>query len=316
MIQWMRPVPPAVRTDRMRNTGTAKKRESNMFGKEKRCYDGYLVGKLDPVVFLMPYIMPRRTDSESKIDLDLDLTNVESFIKEHKRDIPGLTLYHIVFATVVRAAAETPEINRFITGNRIYQRRTVRISMMIKKHLEVNGRESTIYPVFETTDTLAQIVEKTNKLAEEAFAQLDGNSNAFDGFISILYAIPPFLLRGIIGFLMFLDRYGWLPKKLTELQPFHSGFFVTNVGSIGLPVIYHHLYEFGTTSVFVSIGRKEIRSELRPDGTVRTHKILPLRAVVDDRICDGFTYACAFKTIRRCFRNPDILMEAFNPDEK
>ena len=214
------------------------------------------------------------------------------------------------------AAAETPEINRFITGNRIYQRRTVRISMMIKKHLEVNGRESTIYPVFETTDTLAQIVEKTNKLAEEAFAQLDGNSNAFDGFISILYAIPPFLLRGIVGFLMFLDRHGWLPRKLTELQPFHSGFFVTNVGSIGLPVIYHHLYEFGTTSVFVSIGRKEIRSELRPDGTVRTHKILPLRAVVDDRICDGFTYACAFKTIRRCFRNPDILMEAFNPDEK
>ena len=90
-------------------SGNTAAKEKNMFGKEKRCYDGYLVGKLDPVVFLMPYIMPRRTDSESKIDLDLDLTNVESFIKEHKRDIPGLTLYHIVFATVVRAAAETPQ---------------------------------------------------------------------------------------------------------------------------------------------------------------------------------------------------------------
>lgn len=151
-----------------------------MFGREKRCYDGYLVRKLDPVVFLMPYIMPRRTDSETHIDLNLDLTKVEEFIKEHRQDIPGLTLYHIVFATIVRAAAITPEINRFIAGNRIYQRRTVRISMMIKKHLEINGRESTIFPVFDPGDSLAEIVRKTNALAEEAMAQMDGDSNGFE----------------------------------------------------------------------------------------------------------------------------------------
>ncbi len=282
-----------------------------MFGKEKTCYDGYLLRTLDPVVFLMPYIMPRRTDSESKIDLDLDLTKVEEFIKQHREDIPGLTLYHIVFATIVRAAAVTPEINRFITGNRIYQRRTVRISMMIKKHLEINGRETTIFPVFETSDSLKEIVEKTNRLAEEALAKLDDDSNGFDNLTSILYAVPPFVLRAFIGFMMFLDRHGWLPKKLVDLQPFHSGFFVTNVGSIGLPVIYHHLYEFGTTSVFVSIGKKEVTSKLLPDGSVKTYKVLPLRAVVDDRICDGFTYACAFKTIRKCFRNPEILLEGY-----
>ena len=238
-----------------------------MFGKEKKCYDGYLVKKLDPVVLLMPYIMPRRTDSESKVDLRLDLTKVEQFVREHHEDIPGLTLYHVVFATIVRAAAETPEINRFIAGNRIYQRRTVRISMMIKKHLEVNGRESTIFPVFNTTDTLAEIVQKTNTLAEEALAQLDDDSNGFDRFVSLLYAVPPFLLRGFIGFMMFLDRYGKLPKKLCDLQPFHSGFFVTNVGSIGLPVIYHHLYEFGTTSMFVSIGKKELKMGIRGSAT-------------------------------------------------
>ena len=285
-----------------------------MFGREKRCYDGYLVQKLDPVVFLMPYIMPRRTDSETKIDLRLDLTHVERFIKEHRESIPGLTLYHIVFATIVRAAAITPEINRFIAGNRIYQRRTVRISMMIKKHLEVNGRESTIFPVFETTDSLAEIVRKTNALAEEAMAQLDDDSNGFDRFISLLYSVPPFILRGFIGFMMLLDRHGMLPEKLTQLQPFHSGFFVTNVGSIGLPVIYHHLYEFGTTSMFVSIGRKETVRELTQSGKVRTYRILPIRGVVDDRICDGFTYSCAFKTISKCFRNPEILLEGYKAE--
>ena len=113
-----------------------------MSKKEKRCYDGYLIKNLDPVVFLMPYVMPRRCDSETKVDLSIDIGKMEHFIKEHKQDIPGLTLYHAVFASIVRAAAVTPEINRFITGGRIYQRRTVRISMMVKKDLEVNGRES------------------------------------------------------------------------------------------------------------------------------------------------------------------------------
>lgn len=287
-----------------------------MFGKEKKVYDGYLVKKLDPVVFLMPYIMPRRTDSESKIDLKIDLTKTEKFIKAHQEDMPGLTLYHILFASIVRASAEVPEINRFIAGNRIYQRKNVRISMMVKKELRVDGKESTIYPVFELTDTLADVVRKTNQLAEEAFEKLDDDSNGFDGLTNILTKIPPFILRGVVGSLMLLDRYGKLPKFLCDLQPFHSGFFVTNVGSVGLPVIYHHLYEFGTVSVFVAMGRKETVRELRPNGSVHAYRMLPVRAVVDDRICDGFTYACAFRTIRKCFRNPELLMRPFSEKDR
>ena len=131
----------------------------------------------------------------------------------------------------------------------------------------------------------------------------------------VIYALPPFILRAFIGFMMFLDRYGWLPRALTNLQPFHSGFFVTNVGSIGLPVIYHHLYEFGTTSVFVAIGNKEVVNRLKRDGTVQSYRTLPIRAVVDDRICDGFTYACAFRVIRRCFQNPEILLQGYRQAE-
>ena len=277
--------------------------------KEKRVYDGVLIKDPDPVVLLMPYIMPRRTDSESKIDVNVELTHIEGFMKRLRDQIPGMTLYHIVFAAIVKAAAEVPEVNRFIAGNRIYQREKIRISMMIKKELKISGKESTIYPTFEPTDTLKEVVEKTNKLAKEAMAEMAGNSNGFDNLTGILYKIPPFLLRSVVRFLTWLDRYGKLPKKLVDLQPFHSGFFVTNVGSIGLPVIYHHLYEFGTTSMFVSIGRKETRRELKDDGTVRTFRVLPLRAVVDDRICDGYTYACFFKAFRRYMLHPEKLLE-------
>lgn len=281
--------------------------------REKRCYDGYLVGKLDPVVFLMPYIMPRRTDSEVMIDLNLDLTKVEGFIREHKKEIPDLTLYHFIFASLVRASAVTPQINRFITGSRIYQRRNVRISMMIKKRLEIDGKESTIYPTFEHTDTLEDIVYKTKTMADEALAKLDDESNGFDHLMGLLYAIPPFILRGVVRFLMLLDRHGKLPK-LVDLQPFHSAFFVTNVGSIGLPVIYHHLYEFGTTSGFASIGKKEIVTNISPKGVIRTTKVLPMKLVLDSRICDGYTYSCAFRTIRKCFEHPEWLLESYHPE--
>ncbi len=286
-----------------------------MANSRKRVYDGYMVPSADPVVFLMPYIMPRRTDSETFIDLDLDLSKVAPFIREHKKDIPGLNLYHIVFASLVRAASTVPEINRFICGNRLYQRENVRISMMIKKNMRIDGKETSIFPTFAPTDTLAEIVAHINHDADEALAELDGDSNDFDKLTGVLTRIPPFLLRGVVGFLMWMDRHGKLPKKLVDLQPFHSGFFVTNVGSIGLPVIFHHLYEFGTTSVFLAMGRKKTVNEVQADGSVVTKRYLPVKVVVDDRICDGFTYSRAFKVVARCFAHPEVLLEGFQPKD-
>lgn len=281
-----------------------------------KCYDGYLVKTMDPVVFLMPYIMPRRCDSECKVNMELDLTNTTKFIKEHRDDIPGLTLYHMVFAAVVRACALNPEINRFITKNRLYQRKHVRISMMIKKHLAVDGRETCIYPTFEVTDSLAEIVKKTNTMAEEALAKMDDDSNSFDKLTGILCKVPPFIVGGFVKLMMFLDRNGWLPKALVDMQPFHSGFFVTNVGSIGLPNIYHHLYEFGTTSMFLGIGTKETVQKVNAAGDSKITRTINIKAVVDDRICDGFSYSCAFKTLKKCFEHPEILLEGYKKDKQ
>lgn len=285
-----------------------------LFNREKKCYDGYLVSNLDPVVFMMPYIMPRRSDSEVKIDLRLDLDNIEKFIKEQRKEgIKDLTLYHVIFAVLVRAASVNPEINRFIAGSRIYQRRKVRISMVVKKELSISGKESTIFPTFETTDTLKEIVEKIQASTEEAFRDTQDASNAFDKLVGFLYRVPPFILRGAVGLLMYLDRHGKLPKFLVDLQPFHSGFFITNVGSIGLPVVYHHLYQFGTTSIFIAIGKKEWTESVDVNGEIKRKRVLPLKFVLDSRICDGFTYSSAFRTMKKCFDRPEWLLEPYQP---
>lgn len=281
--------------------------------KEKQRYDGYLVRNLDPVILLSPYIMPRRNDSQVQVDLKLDLTKVEAFVKEYRKTIPSLTLYHIVFASIVRACAVTPEINRFIAGNRIYQRRHAKISMMVKKDLKTDGKENSIFPVFEYTDTLAEIVEKTNVKIEEALAEMESESNGFEKLIGILEHVPTPILKAFIGLVLLLDKHGRLPRFLTELQPFHSSFFVTNVGSIGLPVIYHHLYQFGTCSGFIAIGSKETAAKVKRNGTIQAYRALPVKFVLDSRICDGFTYSTAFRTIKKCFANPEILLTPYDP---
>lgn len=284
-----------------------------LFQKEKKCYDGYLVKNLDPIVFMMPYIMPRKADSEVKVELRIDLEKVEQFIREQKKeDIKDLTLFHIVFASIVRAATITPEINRFIAGNRIYQRRHVRISMVVKKELAITGRETTIFPTFQTTDTLKDIVTKIKQETDDALLDKKADSNNFDKLTRMLYITPPFLLRSVVGFVRFLDRHGRLPKFLVDLQPFHSGFFISNVGSIGLPVVYHHLYEFGTTTCFATMGKKEMVNVINSNGEVVRKRYLPLKFVLDERICDGFTYSCAFRTIKKCFDNPEWLLESYS----
>ncbi len=280
--------------------------------REKKCYDGYLVKGLDPVVFLMPHVMPRKTDSEVMTDLQFDLEKVENFIREQRKgDMPELTLYHFVFAALARAAFEYPQINRFITGRRIYERRHVKISMTVKKSLSLDGAESQIFPTFEKTDTLKDMVEKIHKAAEEALQQ-EEESNGFDRLIAILMKVPPCIIGAFVKFMLWLDKHGWLPKIFLDLQPFHSSFFVTNVGSIGLPVLYHHLYEFGTCSGFIAVGRKENILKINCEGQVEKRKVLPIRFVGDSRICDGYAYSCAFRAISKCFEHPERLLKSYD----
>ena len=280
----------------------------------RKVYDGIEVPANDPVTFMMPYVMPRRTDSEAYFDFRLDVSKVENFIREHQKDIPGLSIFHFIFAVIVRCCAITPQVNRFSTGNRLYQREQVRIAMNIKKNLTVDGAETIIFPTFEKTESLKEIVEKTNQAAKEAMADLNNPESDVDKLTNLLQKMPHFILSIFVKFMIHLDKKGKLPKALVNAQPFHSGFYVTNVGSIGLPVIYHHLYEFGTTSIFIAIGKKETDTTMDCHGEISRTRILPIKMVMDERICDGFTFSRAYRTITRLFANPELLLESWKPE--
>lgn len=276
--------------------------------------DGFLVRNLDPMGKLIPYIMRSKSDSWVLFEDRIDITHTQEFLHTmRKSEIPGLTLYHIVFAAIVRTYSQVPELNRFIQRNNIYARNEMKGSMVVMKGMQRDSERTTIMPRFEMDATLPEVVKEIESLANpidrtKKVAE-DENRNDFDKLELALALIPGWLIRFVFTLLKLLDRYGLIPRKITSLSPFHSSFFITNMGSIGMQPVYHHIYEFGTISIFGAIGSKETVHEIDREGNIRRKTYLNMKFVVDERICDGFVYAIGFKHIKSGISKPEQLME-------
>lgn len=276
--------------------------------------DGFLVRNLDPMGKLIPYIMRSKSDSWVLFEDRIDITHTQEFLHTmRKSEIPGLTLYHIVFAAIVRTYSQVPELNRFIQRNNIYARNEMKGSMVVMKGMQRDSERTTIMPRFEMDATLPEVVKEIESLANpidrtKKVAE-DENRNDFDKLELALALIPGWLIRFVFSLLKLLDRYGLIPRKITSLSPFHSSFFITNMGSIGMQPVYHHIYEFGTISIFGAIGNKETVHEIDREGNIRRKTYLNMKFVVDERICDGFVYAIGFKHIKSGISKPEQLME-------
>lgn len=146
-----------------------------------------------------------------------------------------------------------------------------------------------------------------------AVARQEGDTNHFDKTANAINYVPALLLRFLISIFYFLDYWGILPKTLHRASPFHCSVFVSNLGSLGIPPIYHHLYNFGTCPIFVVFGAKRTVLETQKDGSVEKHKYVDYTVVTDERITDGHYYATAFKYLDWLFRHPDVLD---NPPEE
>ena len=174
----------------------------------------------------------------------------------------------------------------------------------IKKSLTDDGPETTVKLDFKGNEDIFTIKRKLDNAIEKD--KKIENSNKTDQMVNILNIMPSSLIRVIVKFLMFLDKHGLLARKIIELSPFHTSTFVTNVGSIGIDSIYHHLYDFGTTSMFFSIGKKK-KSYIYNEDEIEQDKCITVAFVGDERICDGYYYASSFKTLNKYLRKPELL---------
>ena len=271
-------------------------------------YDGWRVKKVDAVFSVIPYFLRTRMDAQNFFEEKVDIDHIEAFIKEHKEDIPDLSVMHVIMASLVRLISQRPHLNRFVIWNKIFSRNHVNFSIAVKRSLSDEGEETLIKPYFLPTDTLQDIVRKTRH--EQENNQKQGQQNSSDTISKILGILPEFLLRFVVFMLLNLDKVGLMPKFINKASPWHSSIFLTNIGSIGVESIYHHLYEFGTCSMFVAMGKKSRRHTIDHNGDIKSHKSIQLKFVLDERICDGFYYASSMRILNKILSDPSVLLSA------
>jgi hypothetical protein len=269
-------------------------------------YDGRLLRSLNPFYRITPYIMRSRSDAQVYFEDTLDIGRVEKWLRQ-KRDEgrTDLGFLHVLVTALVRTISQKPALNRFIAGQRLYARNEIQISLALKKKLQEEGEETTIKLTFLPTDTIWEVADRINKAVEENKKVDERNST--DATARLFMLVPGFLVRFIFWLVRFLDYRGKLPKVLHRASPFHTSIFVTDLGSLGMKSIYHHLYDLGTTSIFVAFGVKQTVREIDHEGKRVHRRHIGLKVVGDERICDGHYFATSFRVFGTLFRDPTQL---------
>jgi hypothetical protein len=269
-------------------------------------YDGRLLRSLDPFYQISPFIMRTRSDSQVYFGGRIEISQVEKWLRcQRDAGRTDIGFLHVLIAGIVRTLSQRPRLNRFIAGQRIYARNEICVSLALKKKLNEDSPETTIKLTFPPTDTVFDVAARINAAvgANKGAAE----ANATDRAARLFMRVPRLLVRFLLFAVRVLDYHGKLPRALHRASPFHTSVFVTDMGSLGISPIYHHLYDMGTTTLFVAFGGKERRFETDKDGKPVQRRYIGLKVVGDERICDGHYFASSFKYIAALLKSPQEL---------
>lgn len=268
-------------------------------------YDGRRVRHSDPTNMIIPFIMRERNDAEVFFDAEVNMSRIDELIREKRKNGEEARTLDYIIAIIVRTISQYPRMNRFIAGRRCFARDNILISMVIKRELNMHTPETAVKFEFDPKSTVSDISKKIDETIEKTKQKDDVNST--DKLMKTLNGLPRCLFSFAVWFMRFTDFYGILPKAVHNASPFHTSVFITNMGSIGAEPIYHHIYNFGSTSLFIAMGNKRKQRVIGKDGKIQERKVMKLRFVADERIADGYYLAVALKYFSNLFEHPELL---------
>ena len=263
--------------------------------------DGYRVRGNDAMYELVPYIMPYRYDASNSVTVDIDLGLMQDYVRKCRKKGINMSHMSIIIAGALRIASQNPFLNRFVMNRKIYSRNHFCVSFVTLQPGKTSDTVNKIY--FNLDDDIFTVNQKVQEAIERT--QEPTSENALDRLMASLVRLP-FLVGAAVGVLKFIDKYFTLPFSIINASPFHTSLFITNLASIRTNAIYHHLYEFGTTGIFISMGQPEKRIEKNGE-TVEERKIMPLGIVTDERIANGHYYGRCFRELNKYYKNPELL---------
>ncbi len=271
--------------------------------------DGKYTRLPDPFFRVMANIMPTRAESQVLYEHTFDADILMNYLKTRRLNHSDLTFLSLFIACYVRMLKEHPQINRFLVNRRLYSREDIHIAFVIKKQLIASADEAAIKLTFTGNETLEQI---HNSVEAEINKNMAADSeNETDTLAKFFNKLPNGLIRFGVGICKFADAHNMLPRFIIKASPFHCSMFITYVKSIKLDCVFHHLYNFGTCSVFAGIG-KTIKQAGVEKNEVAPKRTISVAYVIDERICDGYAMAKAFQTVEKLLKNPELLEQPFS----
>lgn len=269
-------------------------------------YDAYRVRDIDGLHFYMAYLMPKRTDAEVYINEKLDITELLEYIKS--KNASGerkVTLFHCVIAAVARTVKMRPLLNRYISGKRYYMRKDISMGFTVKKQFTDHSEETLMIYHPKDEENLCAITDRLTPKVVEAKRVDKGQS--VDDILNIVKKLPKFIMHIFMAFLRFADSHGLMPKAFSSVDPNYVTVMLSNLGSIKCDAVYHHLNNFGTNGIVITIGEIHKEQILDENNEVHIRDVVNLGVTLDERIADGFYFARSLKLIKHLFKNPELL---------
>lgn len=282
--------------------------EKKRFGDRR---DGKLVRDQDGMHLIMPMLYPNRCDNEAFISERIDLTNADKYIAARNAENPKFkfTVFHLVVAAVLKTIILRPKLNRFIANKNTYERNNFSASFVIKKQFNDVSSEGMAFVYVDkdsTIDTMREVLYK------QITHVRGGGSDSTNDAMDFLNKLPRFIVKFFLQLMRWCDRHGIVPPSLIASDPYYASVILSNLGSIKLRSGYHHLTNWGTTSIFVVVGEMKQRLFRDKDGAEEYRNSLDLGLTIDERLADGYYYSKSVKLLKYLLEHPETLERPFS----
>lgn len=260
--------------------------------------DGKYIKPKDAMHLIMPYLFDKRTEAEVSTTEILDVTELKKWLETKNKELDfKLTYFHVLTSIFAKTVYNRPLLNRFVQGNRMYERNYVSVAFVAKDKLSDNAEEKLIVLKIDPTKNTTQLGKQ---MALDIFKTRSEGTNDLDKTLKSITKMPRWLFRIVVKFVKWLDYHGWVPSSLCDNDSNYATILLSNLGSIKCDSCYHHLNNYGTNSIMITIGT--IYEE-------KDKTYVDITATLDERIADGFYFAKSLKLAKYIAMNPELLEE-------
>ena len=266
--------------------------------------DGDRVKGLSPERRFLPFMMPTRNESVVFHEQQYDIGKTRRWLRDFNRASPPqtATMFHLFLWACSQGLHMYPSMNRFVLGRRIYQRRGVQVSFAAKKEFSAAAPLVTVKKPFAANEPFAAAVkDMTDRIGEGR----GPSQRRVDKELRLALLLPGIILRFVLWCLRGLDRLNLMPRSMIESDPMYASLFVANLGSVGLDNTFHHLYEYGTISIFAVMGAQKKAVVVARDGSPEVREVLQIRWTLDERIIDGMYAGESMQLVRKIMEDPE-----------